>query len=159
MVGKGVVFSLYLKQLLLRKPCAILYLLNDRVANPTPLNKFFKKIIKIKKIFLGSGEGIGVILFIPRTVSKVCAILYLLKEGVVNPHPFNKISSTSEKFAKNEYLQGNVFNCVKPIFFKPSFIERYIPLIHNAKKIRCPNSLGSEKMGVEVMYVKTFRLL
>ena len=56
-------------------------------------------------------------------------------------------------------LQGNVFNCVKPIFFKPGFIERYIPPIHNAKKIRCPNSLGSEKMGVEVVYVKTFRLL
>ena len=57
------------------------------------------------------------------------------------------------------YLQGNVFNCVKPIFFKPGLIERYIPPIHNVKKIRCPNSLGSEKMGVEVMYVKTFRLL
>ena len=55
--------------------------------------------------------------------------------------------------------QGNVFNCVKQIFLKPGLIERYIPLIQNEKKIRCPNSLGSEKMGVEVVYVKTFTLL
>ena len=41
----------YLKQLLLSEPCAILYLLKDRVANPTPLNKFFKNIRKYKKIF------------------------------------------------------------------------------------------------------------
>ena len=91
---------MYLKQLLLSKPCVILYLLKDRVANPTPLNKFFKNIIKEKKffgnffIFRGWG-GDRVILFISRTVSKykvqllpskVCAILYLLKEGVANPH-------------------------------------------------------------------------
>ena len=44
----------------------------------------------------GGGEGVGVILFVPRTVSKdniqllpckVCAILYLSKERVANPHP------------------------------------------------------------------------
>ena len=33
------------------KPCAILYLLKDMVANPTPLNKVF--------IFRGWGEGRG----------------------------------------------------------------------------------------------------
>ena len=53
-VGKGVVFLILLidlKQLLPSKPLAILYLLKERVANPTPLNKFFKNIIKIKKFF------------------------------------------------------------------------------------------------------------
>ena len=48
------------------------------------------------QFFLGGGEGIGVILFIPRTVSKhkvqllpskVCTILHLLKEEVAYPHP------------------------------------------------------------------------
>ena len=34
-----------------------------------------------------------------------------------------------------------------------------IPIIKHANNIRCPNSLGSEKKGSEVMYVKTFRLL
>ena len=43
-----------------------------------------------------SGEGVGVILFIPRTVlkhkvqlllSKVFAVLYLLKDRVANPYP------------------------------------------------------------------------
>ena len=34
--------------------------------------------------------------------------------------------------------QGNVFNCVKPIFFKSGLIERYIPLIQNAKKNYVP---------------------
>ena len=50
--GRGSFFIIlrYLKQLLLSKPCAILYLLKNRVANSTPLNKFFKNIIKIKKI-------------------------------------------------------------------------------------------------------------
>ena len=80
------------------------------VANPTPLNTFFKNIIQLKKffwktfLFLGGGKGVGVILFIPRTVSKhkiqllpskVCAIWYLFKERVANPHPlknFLKIS-------------------------------------------------------------------
>ena len=46
-------------------------------------------------LVLGGG-GVGVILFIPRTVSKhkiqllpskVCAILYLLNEWVANPPP------------------------------------------------------------------------
>ena len=37
-----------LKQILPRKPCAILYLLKDRVANLTPLKNFFKNFIKIK---------------------------------------------------------------------------------------------------------------
>ena len=70
--GRGNFFIIlrYLKQLLLSKPCAILYLFKDRVANPTPLNKFFKNIIEIKKIlkifleiflFLGGGEGVEVI--------------------------------------------------------------------------------------------------
>ena len=45
---------------------------------------------------VSGGEVVGVILFIPRTVSKhkrqllpckVCAILYLSKERVANPHP------------------------------------------------------------------------
>ena len=100
--GRGSFFIIlrYLKQLLLSKPCAILYLLKDRVANPTPLNKYFKKNF-LEIFFLGGGEGVGVILFIPRTVSKhkvqllpskVCAILYLLKERVANPHPLNKFS-------------------------------------------------------------------
>ena len=84
----------YFKQLFLCKPYAILYLLKDRVANLTPLNDVFKNIIK--KIFLGGGEGVGVVLFIPRTVlkhkiqllpNKVCAILQLIKEKVANPHP------------------------------------------------------------------------
>ena len=52
-------------------------------------------------IFRGWG-GAGVILFIPRTVlkhkvqllpTKVCAILYLLKDKVANPHPLKKIFS------------------------------------------------------------------
>ena len=56
--GRGNFFIIlrYLNQLLLNKPCAILYLLKDRVANPTPLNKFFKNI-KTKKFFLGWGGG------------------------------------------------------------------------------------------------------
>ena len=79
------------------QPCAILYLFKYRVANLTPLNKFFKNPIKIIKKFgnffiFREWEGVGVILFIPKhkvqlLPSKVCAILYLLKEGVANPHP------------------------------------------------------------------------
>ena len=51
--------------------------------------------------FLGGGKGVGVILFIPRTVSKhkiqllpskVCAIWYLFKERVAKPHPLKKFS-------------------------------------------------------------------
>ena len=89
------------KQLLPSKPRFILLFVKDGVANPTPLNKLFKIIIKLKKtfrktfLFLGGGKGEGVILFIPRTVSKhniqllpskVCAFLYLLKKRVANPH-------------------------------------------------------------------------
>ena len=52
----------------------------------------------------------GVILFIPITVSKhkiqlhpskVCAILYLLKERVANPHPLKKFSQNIIKLKKN----------------------------------------------------------
>ena len=93
--GRGSFFIIlrYLKQLLLSKHCAILYLFKDEVANPTPLNKFFKNIIKKK--FLKNFLEI-LFLFIPRTVSKqkvqllpskVCAILDLFKVGVANPHP------------------------------------------------------------------------
>ena len=70
----------------------------------TRLPNFSQNIIKLKKnlgIFhfgggMRGGEVVGVILFIPRTVSKhkrqllpckVCAILYLSKERVANPHP------------------------------------------------------------------------
>ena len=105
--GRGNFFIIlrYLNQLLLNKPCAILHLLKDRVANPTPLNKFFKNIIKkiflknLLEIFLGGGEGARVSLFIPRIVSKhkvqllpskVCAILHLFKKNVANPHPVIK---------------------------------------------------------------------
>ena len=51
--------------------------------------------------FLGGGKGVGVILFIPRTVSKhkiqllpskVCAIWYLFKKRVVKPHPLKNFS-------------------------------------------------------------------
>ena len=88
--GRGNFFIIlrYLKQLLLSKPCPILYLFKDRVANPTPLNKFYF-------------EGGWINLFIPRTVSKhkiqllpskVCAFLHLLK-GVANPHPLKKFFS------------------------------------------------------------------
>ena len=41
----------YLKQLFHSKPCAILYLFKDGVADPTPFNKFSQNIIKIKKVF------------------------------------------------------------------------------------------------------------
>ena len=80
--------------------------IKKKVANPHHLKKFSQNIIKLKKnleifnFFLGGGvrggEVVGVILFIPRTVSKhkrqllpskVCAILHLLKDGVANPHP------------------------------------------------------------------------
>ena len=95
-MGRGSFFILlkYLKRLLLCKPYAILYLLKDRVANRTPLNKFLKNFLEIFE-FSGGKEGVGVILFIPKTVSKhkvqllpskVCAILYLSKERVANPH-------------------------------------------------------------------------
>ena len=40
--GSSFIILRYLKQLLLSKPCAILNLLKDKVANPTPLNKFFE---------------------------------------------------------------------------------------------------------------------
>ena len=75
-VGKRFFLLRGLKQILLSKPCAILYLFKDGEANPTPLNNFL-------------------ILFVPKTVSKhkiqlvpskVRAILYLLKERVANPH-------------------------------------------------------------------------
>ena len=85
--------------LLPSKVCAILHLLNKEVANPPPLKKISQNNIKIKKVFgifliFGEWEGVGVILFIPWTVSKhkiqllpckVCAILYLSKERVANP--------------------------------------------------------------------------
>ena len=86
-MGRGSFFIIlrYLKQLLLSKPCAISYLLKDREANLTPLNKFFKNIIKKNFfLFLGNVEGVRVILIVPRTVTKhtvqllpfkVCAIL------------------------------------------------------------------------------------
>ena len=54
--------------------------------------------------------GVGVILFIPRTVSKhkiqllpskVCAIWYLSKERVANPHPLKKFSQNIIKLKKN----------------------------------------------------------
>ena len=79
--------------------------------------------------------------------------------GCLRTSPSDSVDIVAEVLPIMLYLQGNVFNCVKPIFFKPDLIERYIRPIHNAKKIRCPNSLGSEKMGVEVVYVKPFRLL
>ena len=70
--GSGSFFIIlrYLKQLLLSKPCAILYLFKEMVANPTPLNKFLKNIKKLKKNFwkFYFQERVGVILFIPRTV-------------------------------------------------------------------------------------------
>ena len=96
-----------------------MYLFKERVANPHPLNKFPQNKKKFKKnfgkflIFGGGGggrEGVGVILFIPRTVSKhkiqllpskVCAILYLFKERVANPHPLNKFPQNKKKFKKN----------------------------------------------------------
>ena len=91
-------------QLFPSEVCSILYLLKEKVANPHPLKKCSQNKIKFKKnfgkflIFGGGGgrEGVGVILFIPRTVSKykrqllpckVCAISYLSKEKVANPHP------------------------------------------------------------------------
>ena len=52
--------------------------------------------IFLEILFLGGGEGVGVILFIPRTVSKhkvqllrskVCAVSHLLKKKVANPTP------------------------------------------------------------------------
>ena len=51
--GRGSFFIIlrYLKQLLLGKPCAILYLFKDRVANSTPLNQFFLKYHRIFKKF------------------------------------------------------------------------------------------------------------
>ena len=60
--------------------------------------------------YFRGGKGAGVILFIPRTVSKhkiqlfpseVCSILYLLKEKVANPHPLKKCSQNKIKFKKN----------------------------------------------------------
>ena len=73
----------------------------ERVASPHPLNDFSQNIIKIKKSFwkfliFGGWEVVGVIFFIPRTVSKqkiqllpgkVCAFLYLSIDRVANPHP------------------------------------------------------------------------
>ena len=64
----------------------------------------------------------------------------------------------NKKFAKKRDLQGNVFNC-QADFIQTRFNRKVQPSDSKSKKIRCPNSLGSEKMGVEVMYVKTFRLL
>ena len=64
----------------------------------------------------GGGEGVWVILFIPRTVSKhkvqllpskVCAILHLLKKGVANPPPPNKFSQSIIKIKKSFW---NFFN-------------------------------------------------
>ena len=64
----------------------------------------------MENFFLGGGKGAGVILFIPRTVSKhkiqlfpseVCSILYLLKEKVANPHSLKKCSQNKIKFEKN----------------------------------------------------------
>ena len=92
-------------QILPNKVCAFLYLLNKRVANLHPIKKNFQNIIKLKKNFGnflifwggdGDGEGVGVIFFIPKTVSKhkiqllpskVCAFLYQSKERIANPHP------------------------------------------------------------------------
>ena len=60
-----------------------------------------KKIFWKTFLFLGGGKGVGVFLFIPRTVSKhkiqllpskVCAILYILKERVANPNPLKFFS-------------------------------------------------------------------
>ena len=60
-------------------------------------------------LFLGGEEGVGVTLFIPIIVSKhkvqllpskVCAILHLLKVGVVNPHSFKEIFSNIIKIKK-----------------------------------------------------------
>ena len=68
------------------------------------------------EIFFGGGEGVKVVLFIPRRVSKhkvqllpskVCAIFHLLKEGVANPHPFNKFSQSIFKIKKSFW---NFFN-------------------------------------------------
>ena len=53
-------------------------------------------------LFLGVGIGVGLILFIPRTVLKqniqfllreICAIFYLLKDTVAKPHPLKWIFS------------------------------------------------------------------
>ena len=69
------------------------------------MKKFFWKTF----LFLGGGKGVGIILFIPRTVSKhkiqllpskVCAILYLLKEKVANPHPLNKFPQNKIRLKK-----------------------------------------------------------
>ena len=68
------------------------------------------------EIFLWGGEVVGVILFIPRTVSKhkiqllpskVCAILHLLKGWVANPHPLKQISQNIIKIKKSFW---NFFN-------------------------------------------------
>ena len=88
-------------QLFPSEVCSILYLLKEKVANPHPLKKCSQNKIKFKKNFekfliFGGGGGVGVILLIPRTVlkhkiqllpCKVCAISYLSKERVANPHP------------------------------------------------------------------------
>ena len=70
-VGEGLFFIIFkdLKQLLPRKPCAILYSLKKKISNLPLLNKFFKNIIKIKKffwkifLFLG-GWGGGTVNFV-----------------------------------------------------------------------------------------------
>ena len=81
-----------------------------------PLLKHFNIIIRYKtskntqvQIFIKIGQA-WVILFTSRTVSKhkvqlltskVCAILYLLKEEVANPHPLKKMSQNIIKKKKN----------------------------------------------------------
>ena len=114
--GKGAGVILFIPRTVLKhkiqlfpsEVCSILYLLEKKVANPHPLKKCSQNKIKFKKNFgkflifgVGGGggggrEGVGVILFIPRTVlkhkiqllpCKVCAISYLSKERVANPHP------------------------------------------------------------------------
>ena len=81
----------------------------------------------------------GVILFIPRTVSKykiqllpseVCAILYILKEVVVNPHPLNKFSQNIIKLKKKFwkfFFKGGVRGgeVVGVILFIPRTVSKH----------------------------------
>ena len=47
---------------------------------------------------VGIGEGVVFLYFKQLLPSKVCAILYLLKERVSNPHPLKKFSQNIIKF-------------------------------------------------------------
>ena len=87
--GNFYIILIYLNQLLLSKPCAILHL-------------FFRN-------FFRGGGWVGLILFIPRTVSKhkvqllpskVCAILHLLKEKGGQPPPLKKFYQNIIKIKK-----------------------------------------------------------